>query len=301
MVWDLWVTMNSKNKDECEEIFQSIRIKFNKFWGYIKKYPLTILSILMILQLLYFQLNLENINFQNILIALATIFATILALVFTLSLIPIQNAASMWTFSILRIYREDKTNYIIFLFFSIAILIFILFAIFEQGLNKTLIFSIILFFIGFILDNLRIYYIHTVSLMNPQSILEKIKIEAFKTIDNIDETAKIVAKNQYFLQDKKTEITILEAKAYKINQDYPQSIKYWFNDLAEIYQKSVARNDLIVAKATLSYILKILDYFIEKRKTNISFHLVNTGLMPVKEADITEDIITPLCEVFTGK
>jgi membrane protein YdbS with pleckstrin-like domain len=103
--------MNSKNKDECEEIFQSIRIKFNKFWGYIKKYPLTILSILMILQLLYFQLNLENINFQNILIALATIFATILALVFTLSLIPIQNAASMWTFSILKIYREDKTNY----------------------------------------------------------------------------------------------------------------------------------------------------------------------------------------------
>ena len=125
MVWDLWVKMSSKNKDECEEIFQSIRLSFNKFWKYTKKYPLTILSLVIIIQMFYFQVNLENISFQNILISLATIFATILALVFTLSLIPIQNAASMWSFSILKIYKEDKTNYIIFLFFSIAILVFI--------------------------------------------------------------------------------------------------------------------------------------------------------------------------------
>ena len=69
--------MSSKNKDECEEIFQSIRLSFNKFWKYTKKYPLTILSLVIIIQMFYFQVNLENISFQNILISLATIFATI--------------------------------------------------------------------------------------------------------------------------------------------------------------------------------------------------------------------------------
>lgn len=246
----------------------------------------------------YFDIVLESNDFSNILIALASIVATILALVFTLSLIPIQNAASMWSFSILRIYKKDKVSYRTFLFFGLSIIMFILLTVFENFFDDNCLLYLLFILIGIVLDSLRFYYLHVVSLLDPQSILAKIKLQAFKIIDNIDDTAKLVAKNQYFLQDKKIEMTLLEANAYKMNQNYPQSIKYWFNDLAEIYQKSVARNDLIVAKATLSYILKILDYFIEKRKTNISFHLVNTGLMPVKEADITEDIIIPLCEVL---
>lgn len=265
---------------------------------FIKQYTFLLLAMALIFAFKYFDIVLENNDFSNILIALASIVATILALVFTLSLIPIQNAASMWSFSILRIYKKDKVSYRTFLFFGLSIIMFILLTVFEKNFDDDWLLYLLFILMGIVLDSLRFYYFHVVSLMDPQSILEKIKLQAFKTIDNIDDTAKIVAKNQYFLQDKKTEITILEANAYKMNQNYPQSIKYWFNDLAEIYQKSVVRNDLIVAKATLSYILKILDYFIEKRKTNISFHLVNAGLMPVKEADVTEDIITPLCEIL---
>ncbi|OCL98221.1 hypothetical protein AAX29_01740 [Aliarcobacter thereius] len=276
-----------EGKDECKEIFQSIRTSFNKFLRYTKKYPLTILSLVIILQLLYFQVNLENISFQNILMSLSTIFATILALVFTLSLIPIQNAASMWTFSILKIYRGDKTNYIIFLFFSIAILVFIIFAIFEYSLNKTFIFSIILFFIGFIFDNLRIYYIHTISLINPQSILEKIKKEAFKTIDDFDNTVNSMNKQNN---------NITKQEAYRFLPNYQQDINYWLNDFAEIYQKTAGRNDLFVAKVALNYMLKVLEYALEKRKDSVNYHLVYTGLLPVKEADVTKDIIYPFCD-----
>lgn len=275
--------------------FKETRQKIEYF---IKQYTFLLLASALIFVFQYFDIILKDNDFSNILIALASIVATILALVFTLSLIPIQNAASMWSFSILRIYKKDKVSYRTFLFFGLSIIMFILLTVFEKNFDDNCLLYLLFVLIGIVLDSLRFYYSHVVSLMDPQSILEKVKIQAFKTIDNIDDTAKIVAKNQYFLQDKKTEMTILEANAYKMNQNYPQSIKYWFNDLAEIYQKSVVRNDLIVAKATLSYILKILDYFIEKRKTNISFHLVNTGLMPAKEADITEDTITPLCEIL---
>ncbi len=41
--------MKNENKDECEEIFQSIRTSFNKFLRYTKKYTLTILSLVIIL------------------------------------------------------------------------------------------------------------------------------------------------------------------------------------------------------------------------------------------------------------
>ncbi len=192
----------------------------------------------------------------------------------------------MWSFSVLRIYKKDRVSYRTFLLFGLAILFFISLSIFENCINDNFLIIVLFLLIGILLDSLKFYYKHVVSLMDPQSILEKIKIQAFKTIDSIDNTAKIVAKNQYFLQDKKTDILKLEAQGYSTNPLYPQSIRYWFNDLAEIYQKSLNRNDLIVAKVTLYTMLETLKYFLQKRKNNITYHSIFTGLLPVQEADI---------------
>jgi len=265
---------------------------------FAQKYTFFLISSLAIYLTLYFDFPIKDYDFSNILLSLLSIIGTILALVFTLSLIPIQNAASMWSFSILRIYKKDRVSYIVFSIFGLLILTFILFTLFEIYIDETIIFLSLVLFVGVMLDSLRYYYTHIVSLMDPQSILEKIKIQSFKTIDDIDARAKTVAKNHHFLQEEKENIKKLEADVYKKILDYPQSIIYWFNDLAEIYQKSIARNDLIVAKSTLDTMQKILEYFVEKRKENISYHLVPTGLLPAKEADITQDIITPLCEVL---
>jgi hypothetical protein len=68
--------------------------------------------------------------------------------------------------------------------------------------------------------------------------------------------------------------------------------------LAEIYQKSLNRNDLIVAKATLHTMVEVLKYFLQKRKGNIYYHTVFTGLLPIKEADISKEIIIPVCEIL---
>lgn len=265
---------------------------------FTKKYTFLLLSLIFIILFFYSDITIESYSFTNILIALASITGTILALVFTLSLIPIQNAASMWSFSVLRIYKKDRVSYRTFLLFGLAILFFISLSIFEDCINDNSLILILFLLMGILLDSLKFYYKHVVSLMDPQSILEKIKIQAFKTIDSIDNTAKIVAKNQYFLQEEKTDILKLEAQGYSTNPLYPQSIRYWFNDLAEIYQKSLNRNDLIVAKVTLYTMVEILKYFLLKRKNNITYHSIFTGLLPVKEADVSREIINPICEIL---
>jgi len=265
---------------------------------FTKKYTFLLLSLIFIILFFYSDITIESYSFTNILIALASIAGTILALVFTLSLIPIQNTASMWSFSVLRIYKKDRVSYRTFLLFGLAILFFISLSIFEDCINDNSLILILFLLMGILLDSLKFYYKHVVSLMDPQSILEKIKIQAFKTIDSIDNTAKIVAKNQYFLQEEKTDILKLEAQGYSTNPLYPQSIRYWFNDLAEIYQKSLNRNDLIVAKVTLYTMVEILKYFLLKRKNNITYHSIFTGLLPVKEADVSKEIINPICEIL---
>jgi len=265
---------------------------------FTQKYTFLLFSLILIVSFFYSDITIENYDFSNVLIALASIVGTILALVFTLSLIPIQNAASMWSFSVLRIYKKDRVSYGTFLLFGLAILFFILLSIFEKCINDNFLILILFLSMGILLDSLKFYYKHVVSLMDPQSILEKIRLQSFKTIDNIDATAKLVAKNQYFLQEEKTDILKLEAQAYGANPLYPQSIRYWFNDLEEIYQKSLNRNDLIVAKATLHTMVETLKYFLLKRKNNITYHTVFTGLLPISEADITQEIINPTCEIL---
>jgi hypothetical protein len=89
---------------------------------------------------------------------------------------------------------------------------------------------------------------------------------------------------------------ITKQEAYRFLSNYQQSINYWLNNFSEIYQKTVGRNDLLVAKATLNYMLKVLEYALEKRKDSTNYRLVHTGLLPIKEADIAKDIIYPFCD-----
>lgn len=81
--------------------------------GFVKHYIFLLFSFMLILLFYYFIITIEKFDFSNILIALASIVATILALVFTLSLISIQNAVSMWSFSILSfVNRVSKDEYL---------------------------------------------------------------------------------------------------------------------------------------------------------------------------------------------
>ena len=61
-------------------------------------------------------------NFQPVeavLSQLGATYGTILALVLTLSIIPIQRAAEVWSPSIIRLYRRDPATYVTFVSLSV--------------------------------------------------------------------------------------------------------------------------------------------------------------------------------------
>lgn len=268
----------------------------------LKLYIFTLFTIICLGIICYFDFSIyvQKFDFTNVLLAIATIFATILALVFTLSLIPIQNAAQMWSFSILKIYKKDKQTFWTFFIFGLFTLFFIVLTIFEKKISDFLLFSFIVLSFSVILDVLRGYHAHVVSLFDPESILNKIKLQAFETIDYLDTTAKKVAKYNYLLldKDKKIDIKILEGKAYKTLPNYPQAINYWLRDLGEVYQKSISRNDLAVSKQSVLTMQEVMKYYVEKRKGNIYFYTVMTGLLPIQEADIDREVIEPFYELL---
>ncbi|MFA6629174.1 MAG: hypothetical protein WCS55_05340, partial [Sulfuricurvum sp.] len=275
-------------------------VKFS-FISIIKTHIFLFLSVLFLLLVRYFNWfkPTNEIDFTNILIAVATILATIFALVFTLSLLPIQNAAQIWSFSILKIYRRDRQHFRIFFGFGLFTLSCIILAVFEKQIDDFLLFSLIVILISAIFGVLVEYQAYITSLFDPENILNKIKLQAFETIDNIDNTAKKIAKYNYLLldKDKKTDIKILEAKAYKTLPNYPYVVNYWLRDLGEVYQKSVARNDFAVSKQAIFIMGEVIKYYVDKRKENIYFYTVMTSLLPIQEADIDKDVLLPFYEL----
>lgn len=286
------------------KFFFDIKLSFIRF-SFIKifkTYIFILVSALFLFLVWYFNwIDLINdIDFTNILIAIGTILATIFALVFTLSLLPIQNAAQIWSFSILKIYQRDSQHFRVFFGFGLFTLSCIILSVFEKQIDDFLLFCLIVISISAIFGLLVEYHSYITSLFDPENILNQIKQQAFKTIDYSDSKVKKLAKYHYFLLDKdaKIAIEVLEANVYKELPNYPNDLNYWFRDLAEIYQKSITRNDFGVSNYTLSIMFEILKYFVEKRKNNFLFHSVMAGLLPVKEADIEKEVLEPLYDLL---
>ena len=106
---------------------------------------------------------------ETVLTALGATYATILALVLTLSIIPIQRAGEAWSASILRLYRHDWVTYTTFMLLGLFCVTSFLLAVRGLGpmpVNVVLAASFTL--LGISLDLLRWYHGHVCLLLDPE-------------------------------------------------------------------------------------------------------------------------------------
>jgi hypothetical protein len=122
--------------DQCATKLVQWRIRIvpisRKFLTRLGSIAISLLAVLATFAALYFPKLREALNAQSvetILPQLGATFGTILALVLTLSIIPIQRAGEVWSPAILRLYRRDPSTYITFLVLGILCVASFLFAV----------------------------------------------------------------------------------------------------------------------------------------------------------------------------
>lgn len=114
----------------------------------------------LVLSMQVLRLTLNNFNpLETILAQLGATFGTILALVLTLSIIPIQRAGEVWSPVVVRLYRHDPATKAIFIVLGVLCVGSFLLAIKGlAGISVSVAFAAAIALLGVSLDLLRWYH-----------------------------------------------------------------------------------------------------------------------------------------------
>ena len=123
---------------------------------------------------------------EGILAQLGATFGTILALVLTLSITPIQRAGEVWSPSIIRLYRRDRATHVSFVTLGIFCIACFVFAIRGlAGIQVSVALAGAVLMLGIGLDLLRWYHGHVCQRLDPIYAVQLEFQRAKETIDRI--------------------------------------------------------------------------------------------------------------------
>lgn len=212
--------------------------------------------------------------FETILAPLGATYATILALVLTLSIVPIQRAGEVWSPSIVRLYRRDPATHVSFIVLGIFCIACFTFAVRGlAGIPVSVTFACAIATLGISLDLLRWYHGHVCQLLDPTQAVRIEFQQAKQTINRTQSLVTRIARVQYRMLDSKSQKDIsiedIETTIYPRIANYPNSINHWINDLGEITVKAVSRGERLLAKAAVFSIAELTNHYLSLRKQNL--------------------------------
>ena len=210
---------------------------------------------------------------EAILAPLGATYATILALVLTLSIIPIQRAAEVWSPSIVHLYRRDPATHVTFIVLGIFCIACFTFAVRGLvGIPVSVTLACALATLGISLDLLRWYHGHVCQLLDPTHAVQIELQQAKQIINRTQSRVTRIARLQYQMLDSKSQKDIfiedIETTIYPGIAYYHNSINYWINDLGEIAVKAVSRGEKLLAKTAVFAIAELTDHYLSIRKQN---------------------------------
>lgn len=212
---------------------------------------------------------------EAILSQLGATYGTILALVLTLSFIPIQRASEVWSPSIVRLYRQDTVTYITFVALGIfCIASFMLAVRGLGGVPVSVVLALSLAILGISLDMLRWYHGHVCQLLDPTYAVGLALQQVKRAIDETKALVTRVGRLQHQLLSSEQQIQFapedIEVTVYPRVPGYPNSINSRINDLAEIVIKAVARGEKLLAKTAIFAIADLTIHYLSSRKNNLT-------------------------------
>jgi hypothetical protein len=234
---------------------------------------------------------------ESVLAQLGATFGTILALVLTLSIIPVQRAGEVWSPSIVRLYRRDPATHVTFILLGMCCVL--CFTVSIRGIVPTgasLIVSFTLLALGTSIDILRWYHGHICRMLDPAHVVNLVLMETKKAIDSSQSAVTRASKALHHMLDNRiqiaTSINQIESAVYPKLPGYPDIIVSKVRDLAEIACKGVSRGELLLVELSVKSIAEAIMHFMTVRKNNLTFTNAVGVMNFVRTPDI-DSVTTP--------
>jgi hypothetical protein len=238
-----------------------------------------------------------NFKTSEVHLAAAGIIGTALALVLTLSIIPAQKAADVFSSAILRLYASDKTTTTVFVGLAFLALISLLLGTswtFHISPRHTVAFQFVILGAG--LDALRVFYIRALKLLVPATALELVNNECNRYIDRtrreIERVVRVYQRNGLTVGDGGASISRWRIYA---GLQMPRALAGWIDQLEEFAHKALARRDTQAARLVVNTMASIGLRYADARRDSLVLLPDFTGPMPTAFSDV-ENVLQPVYE-----
>lgn len=239
-------------------------------------------------------LSTGSLKISEVHLACAGIIGTALALVLTLSIVPAQKAADVFSTAILKLYARDRQITLVFSLLSCAVLLSILLGTawnFAFSPRYTL--AVQLMLLGISLDALRGFYIRTLNLLDPATALRLVKEECERYITRTKRTTERVLRIQKMATpDAKDAVVRYSLHAQSALRN---ALSIWVGHLEEFAHKAVSRRDTQAASTVIDTLRVIGESYSEFRRDSIILLPDFSGGIPLGVSDIS-NVLNPISE-----
>ena len=212
--------------------------------------------------------------FATLLTALGATYGTIIALVLTLSIIPVERAGEAWSVFIVRLYRRDLGTYMTFVWLGVCCVASFVLAVDDFGnFRVSFLLAASFLVLGISLDVLRWYHSHVCKLLDPEHAVDVGLKKARRTVDRLN---RVVARNARILdwrpfakEEPRLSSGLVKPDLYMRMPGYPDALVAPIDDLAEMARKAIARGERPLARAAIGSIAELTNYYLSSRRDNL--------------------------------
>lgn len=228
-------------------------------------------------------------------LASAGIIGTALALVLSLSIVPAQKAADVFSSAILRLYARDRTTLGVFALLSCAALASLLLGAgwtFSFSARYSLAGQFVL--LGASLDALRAFYSRALVLLDPATALGLVREECSRYIRRKRAAIERLVRIHRLATAEDGSAEAFRYTCYSKSQ-LSNALNGWTTQLEEFARKAIARRDTQAVNAIVRTMAEIGKTYADARRDSMLLLPDLSGGMPIGVSDI-RDVLRPIYE-----
>jgi hypothetical protein len=255
----------------------------------------TLLSILITMAFLILA-DSQNIKASETHLAAAQIIGAALALVLSLSIIPAQRAAELFSISVLKLFAKDRALVSVFLVLvATTMLSLLLGSSWLNWLDAKASLSIQFILLGISFDALRRFYVATLDLLAPESAIKRIVAESKRQSKIVGRVADKVVAMQIAAAGQ-TSADDVKLHAMMITGTHlPRTLQFLSSQLEEFAHRFIARRDSNATVETIDALESIGNDYCELRKKSVTLHIDPEFIFAGALSDIS-DVLNPVYE-----
>jgi hypothetical protein len=219
-------------------------------------------------------------GYANVFIEVGGMFGTVIALVFSISILSVQRAAETFAPSISELYRQDRGTHIIY--FVLVMLCLTSFVLSVDGIVGGLphekLFPLLVLGISLSFDLLRLHYNRIGQLMDAGVAVQLLRDEVLKRISrNHQQTSRqaethlrsLTAGRNIGEASRQKALLEVVGRIHLNNSTFREFLNQRVGDLTEIARKAIARGEVSTAEAAISTLTRITISYLKTREDNL--------------------------------